>query len=551
MMLSEAFGLPSGHDRVPMEISSRFDTPEKADAYAADIIEWCRWAALPPAERGEAAREWWLRGQVNQAEAALDRFTASMKSRRTAGVADWLKGQRTVAKAVRAQWRELTRRERREHITEVRQGDGVSLNFGDRRNLVGNAMLRHWSGIPPKERTSYITAVVRGAWSALGADERTAMEAQWLKGLPAYAGNCLWLAWRWHHKTENDRAVLLSPPAAPVRPSLLVATAAALDLVAGWDDEGRPVPAEDIRGFLGLPKHKKLPAFLRAARLIADAARSGKTKTDAEWGKLVGVTSMTIGNWRPDFARFANSTDDHFFPLGLEGLPHAPAMSLDQIEAECAAIADAAQAEREARADDGNRRRRQMKAKPVKPRAALFRAAVVITRNGWAVPDAFVRAMAAMLDLASASNRRPLIAPDVLKGLGIPGNVKNMALFREAARRDGEVLRGDIHAMTMADGRTFAAAWADAKDDKVQSGELCAWFFAMVSRTLDDGWLTKGKATLTPAVLSLDIGMGENGRATIRDDWRPLPEYRRLVHEAATAFIMMETVWRGSNRKAV
>ncbi|MGQ2903787.1 MAG: hypothetical protein ACT6RL_05000 [Neoaquamicrobium sediminum] len=445
MMLSEAFGLPD-HDLVPTEIASRFDTPQKADAHAADIVEWCRWGALPPAERGEAAREWWCASQGDHADAA------------------------------------------------------------------------------------------RVYLAALPAEQRAAMVSSWLKELSSYAGNCLWLAWRWHSGPENETD-------APIRPSLLVATAAVLGLVAGWDANGRPVPARAIREILGLPKYNDLPAFLAAARMDADAARRGKAMTDPELAALVNVTGMTIGKWRPDFDHFAKSAPNHFFPLGLEGLPGDAPVSLEQIRAECAAVEEALSAARQDRAKGGERRKRQTRALKVEPRMALFKVAVQLARHDLSVPATFLRALATALGMNSSTNGRPLIAPDVLKGLGIPA-VKDVGLFREAARRDGEALRDHITAMVLEDGRTFAAAWGDARDDKVQSGSLRDWFFTMVSRKLDGGWLNGG-AALQPLTLARNIEMDDNGRNTVRDDWRPLSEYRRLVHTAATVKIMTEAIWRG------
>lgn len=523
MMLSEAFGL-SDHDRVPTEIASRFDTPAKADAYAADIIEWCRWAALPPAERGEAAREWWCASQGDHADAA------------------------------------------------------------------------------------------RAYLAALPAEQRAAMEAQWLDGLPAYAGNCLWLAWRWHSESE-----------APVRPSLLVATAAVLAVVTRkWDDKGRPVPGSAIREILDLPSYDNLPAFLAAARLNAEANRRGEPLSDAKLGELADVTGMTVRKWRPDFDRFANSAPDYFFPLGLEGLPDAPAMSWEEIRAECAAVEEAFNAARQDRAKSGERRKRQTRGLKVEPRKALFRVAVQLARHDLSVPTTFLRALAAALGMTSASTGRPLIAPDVLKGLGVPRNIKSMSLFRDAARRDGEALRDHVMAMTLNvksafaqalegkaealekeaealqkegkasekataskeaaerirdhltatetlrdhlttlkldDGSSFARAWENAaidpkeRDEKIKAlrkeatKALREWFFARVHHVLQNGYLTDSRATLQPLTLARDIGMDDNGRNTVRDDWRPLSEYRRLVHTAATAAIMTEAIWRAAPKQ--
>ena len=323
-----------------------------------------------------------------------------------------------------------------------------------------------------------------------------------------------------------------------MRPSLLVATAAALALVASWDDNGRPVPAGAIRDYLGLPDFYNLPAFLTAARQVAADRRRGVKLNDKELAKLAGVSAPTIAKWRPDFDRFADAAPDNFFPLGFAGVPDDPAMTPEGIEAECAAIADRLDAARKDRARDGERRARQTAALPVGPRAMLFRCALAIARHGWPAPDAFLLALAHALGIISPVNGRLLIDRDVLRGVGVPV-VENPEEFRAAARLEGKWLRKRIEAMRPeGDGPTFWQAWEKASDDYEASERLHSWFAAQVKRLLDGGWLDKGAADVTK-----EAGKGRKGRSTVAD-WKKMPGYRRLVRDTAMWGLMVEWVWR-------
>lgn len=388
-VLPNALGLPPDHDHFPTEIAAWFGTPERCDDFAADIIEWCRWLALPAAERGEAAREWWCEGQGGLADAAR----------------------------------------------------------------------RDWLEMPD--------------------EEREAITASWLAGLPSYTASRLYIAWAWHAETG-----------VPVRPSLVVATACALAL-ATWADDGQPVPMRAIRDCLGLPGFNDLPGFLTAARLDAGAALRGEHLNDKELAKLAGVTGPTIAKWRPELARFADSRPDCFFPLGLDGVPDDPTMTLDAMQAECAAIAEALASMRADRASDGERRSRQTKALPVKPRAKLFGYALAIARNGWPVPETFLHTLAHALGIVSPVNGRLMIARNILDGLGLPV-VKEPEDFRRTARLDGEELRKRIGARRPDGGATFKQAWAKANEDLARSIAerewLLAWFRAEVARALGDDW---------------------------------------------------------------
>lgn len=450
MMLSEAFGLPD-HDRVPTEIASRFDTPEKADAYAADIIEWCRWAALPPAERGEAAREWWCASQGDHADAA------------------------------------------------------------------------------------------RAYLAALPAEQRAAMVSSWLKELSSYAGNCLWLAWRWHSGPENKTD-------APIRPSLLVATAAVLGLVAGWDANGRPVPARAIREILGLPNYNDLPAFLAAARMDADAARRGKTMTDRELAALVNVTAMSIRKWRPDFGRFSDSVLDNFFPLGLPALANGSGtVNTVQVEGTLTSIAETVSAKRAAalsaidnhgRTDQHKRRRPNTASMSVEPRVALFKAALHIMLTGSTVPTELPIAFAHILGMVSPVSGRILVGSDTLGAVGLP-DVDDPEKFRNAARLEGEWLRKRIEQMQPDESRiTFKKAWERAANDIETSEVLQRWFADKVHDCLDEGWLAVGADAV-----ARKMGSGRKGRSTVAD-WKKKQEYRRLVHDAAIWPVVIDFAWR-------
>ena len=359
----------------------------------------------------------------------------------------------------------------------------------------------------------------RRDFKAMSADERAALGVEWLGGLRASIGTRVCLAWQWHAEDET-----------PIEPPLLVATVAALGLVA-WTDDGRPYPLKAIRVCLGLPSYNDLPKFLAAARLSGDSSLTLKRVAEL-------VDASTVANWRDDLPRFSEAGEDLIFPLGLDAVPNDPAMTPEAIEQDCWAIAEDLDKVRIDRAVDGNRRRQRTSDLPIAPRVQLFRAAIHVARHGRTVPTSFVRAMAAIMGLTSPSNRdgRTIVTPDIMRSFGQPSDVTQLAAYRDAVRLDGVVLRDHVSARKPdADFLTFR-------------GE--------VDRLLADGWLIKRELG-TPSAkkrqqtalpinqMAQEVGVSRNTMKL----WRERPDYRQKVRDVALWEALTQHVARRSSAR--
>lgn len=368
-----------------------------------------------------------------------------------------------------------------------------------------DAAREYWFRLNPDDE-----ALFRAQWVKLPADERAAIEGSWLDGLRSSIATEIYIAWAWHAEIGT-----------PVRPTLLTATACALGLV-NWTGDGRPFPVHACRSFLGLPGYDLLPAFIAAARLSTDPMLS-----DARIAELVGVAEASVCNWRDDFSPYVTAGVDLIFPIGLDAIPDDLAMTPDAIRAVSAVVAESMDSARIRRADSGERRRQRVEDLPMEPRATVFRAAVQIARNGWRVPNSFLAALTSVFGLTSAANSapRPLIASNMVRSLGLPDDVDDVATFRKAARRDGKALHDHVAAiMPKAD---FGA------------------FETSVDRLISMGWLTEPrKASLSVNAMAVECGVA---RDTVRR-WRAMDEYRRLVRTAALMPAYATDFWQ--RRKA-
>lgn len=488
-----ALGAPEGYDHVPPEIAGRFRSPTACDEVARDIAARCRVRALPADARAAALVELmcepvddvWV---CDPAEAERWKTLAAERPAVDAPLAE------------RADWR---RRVASFHDEEDQRRAGFFKDETRARDIALRNDMRQ---------------AARSAWDALPATEREARVAGWLDGLAAGIATDVFLAWLWHAETR-----------AQIRPSLLTATACAFGLAA-FGLDGKPCPVRAVRAALGLPSFNNLPAFLDAARLAGEADRRGEPLSDAELGRLVGVAGQSVANWRPALARFAHGQPDLFFPLGLDALPDATSTP-EALEAQCAQMAATFAAAAEARAAAGERRRRQAEALPVAPRKSLFIICVQIARHGWPVPEAFLRALAAGLGLASPSRGGLVLAPGARLAVGVPGDLMHVAEFRAAAQADAMALRRILLARRVSGAVTFGEEWRAAK----MAGNVATL------RGLYDGLLGEAREAVKPGsgllpsqAKTLRIaGLTESGRKAL-SDWRHRADFQRLVVNVAT-----------------
>lgn len=496
-----ALGAPAGYDHVPPEIAGRFRSPTACDEVASDIVARCRVRALPADARAAALVEL-------MCEPVGDALVWDPEK-----VRRWhaLQAERPAADAPLAERADWRRRVAAFLQEEVQRRAGF---FEDDEARARDIALRN-----------DMRQAARSAWDALPATEREARVAGWFDGLSAGIATDVFLAWLWHAHSGK-----------PVRLSLLAATGCALGLAA-FDKDGKPYPLRAVRAALGLPLHNNLSAFMKAARLAGEADRRGEPLSDAELGRLVGVAGQSVANWRPAFARFAHGQPDLFFPLGLGAVLADPALTSGRLEAICAEIAAALAGTAEARADAGERRRRQAEALPVAPRKSLFIICVQIARHGWPVPEAFLHALAAALGIASPSRSGLVLAPGARLAVGVPGDLMHVAEFRAAAQADAMALRRILLARRVSGGMTFGEAWRAAKLTKN----------AATLRRLYDELLGEVRAfaklharlPLAVADVARACGLPESGRKAI-GEWRRRPDYRRLVADAAVRPLLSE-----------
>ena len=156
-------------------------------------------------------------------------------------------------------------------------------------------------------------------------------------------------------------------------------------------------------------------------------------------------------------------------------------------------------------------RRRQPSSLSVEPRVNAFRLALDSASKQVPVSEAVLWAIARLLGAISVNRPESMPVPldkHILRRLGLPEDVKELAAFLGTARQDGEALAVDLQALPYE--------------------QLCA----EVDRQLASGkW-----------ALPVSHAAGWLQRSTIRS-WRGNPAYRRFARSAALWPALVEHVW--------